>query len=177
VSKTSPATHPSASPGEPPQGLLHDAPALAELLEICQALSAEIELDKLIPALLTAVLRHAAPAARRVVLLYAADGSDEFGIQAQASIGEAGGIEPQRLQAACWPGALLREVQRSRQAIVLGDAAGPHRYGADPYFAEVKPRSLLCVPLVKQAQAMACCCSRTIACPTPSRRAASRALA
>ena len=154
MSKISSATHPGAAPSEPPPGLLADAPALAELLQVCQALSAEIRLDQLIPALLTAMLRHAAPAARRVALLCTRDGGDELDAPAQASIDDAGGIELQQPRAARWPGALLREALRSRQAIVLDDAAGAHRFSADPYFAEGKPRSLLCLPLVKQASAI-----------------------
>ena len=41
------------------------------------------------------------------------------------------------------------------RAITIPDATAPHRYAADPYFVEATRRSVLCLPIVRDAKSVA----------------------
>ena len=48
------------------------------------------------------------------------------------------------------PASILNYVARTQQPVILDDALEPNPHQADPYFQAAKPRSVLCLPLVKQ---------------------------
>ncbi len=49
------------------------------------------------------------------------------------------------------PESILHTVIRMRQSVILDDASAPNPFAADDYILEKRARSILCVPLVKQA--------------------------
>ena len=49
------------------------------------------------------------------------------------------------------PAAILNYVRRSREPVLLMDAAAPHPFSADPYFAQRHPKSVLCLPILRQS--------------------------
>jgi PAS domain S-box-containing protein len=50
------------------------------------------------------------------------------------------------------PESVLHYVMRTRTSVTLGDATTAHLFSEDPYVQQRRPRSMLCLPLVKQAK-------------------------
>src|SRR3984893_17157781 len=50
------------------------------------------------------------------------------------------------------PASVLHYVLRTREGVILDDAATEPAFAADPYIRERKARSILCVPLITQAK-------------------------
>ena len=116
-----------------------------------QAVSGEIELDKLIETLMTITLEHAG--AERGLLIIFRD--DEPQIVAEATAGQ-GRIEVSVREMAVNPLALpqsaLHYVTRTRESVVLDDASVRNLYSDDEYVRQKRPRSVLCLPVVKQTK-------------------------
>jgi PAS domain S-box-containing protein len=122
---------------------------LAAVIEMSQMLSGEIVLDRLIERLMTVVVEHAG--AVRGLLLLPYEG--EMRIASRAWTGPQGvTIESQRAgdPAVELPESLLRYVTRSHQSVALDDALNAGAYANDTYIQTVRPRSVLCLPLVNQ---------------------------
>jgi len=45
---------------------------------------------------------------------------------------------------------MINYVRRTREAVVIADASSDERFGADPYIVRQRPRSAMCVPVLKQ---------------------------
>jgi PAS domain S-box-containing protein len=56
------------------------------------------------------------------------------------------------LPEAMFPASVLNYVSRSRDRVLLDDAASPNANSADDYFSRQRPKSVLCFPIVKQTQ-------------------------
>jgi signal transduction histidine kinase len=121
------------------------------VVKASQAVSSEIELSKVIETLLRIVLEHAG-AERGLLILLA---GSEPRIAAEATTG-GGGIDVVLRQAAVTPTELpetvLRAVIRTRESVLLEDAATSPTFSQDVYVQQHRPRSVLCVPLVKQGK-------------------------
>ncbi len=50
------------------------------------------------------------------------------------------------------PEAILNYVKRTREQVLLDDATTDARFSADAYIAQRKPRSVLCLPIVRQTE-------------------------
>ncbi|HSW04322.1 response regulator [Aquabacterium sp.] len=135
------------------------AAARLDMLSIAkatQAISGRIVLDELVDTLLRLVLENAG--AQSGALLLAR--SDGLVLAAEASV-EAQAIQVQlrRDQAlpdsapleSTLPASILNYVQRSREPVLLADATRPHLFSMDAYFASHHPKSLLCLPIVRQS--------------------------
>ncbi|WP_425374426.1 AAA family ATPase [Mesorhizobium kowhaii] len=116
-----------------------------------QAVSGEIELDKLIETLMTITLEHAGAERGLLILLR----GDEPQIVAEA-ITSNGRIEVSVREMAVGPVALplsaLHYVLRTRERVVLDDASVRNLYSDDQYVRQKHPRSVLCLPVVKQTK-------------------------
>ncbi|UVK38859.1 AAA family ATPase [Mesorhizobium sp. AR10] len=116
-----------------------------------QAVSGEIELNKLIETLMTITLEHAG--AERGLLITFRD--DEPQIVAEATAGQ-GRIEVSVREVVLNPLALpqsaLHYVIRTREIVVLDDASVRNLYSDDEYVRQKHPRSVLCLPIVKQTK-------------------------
>ena len=124
---------------------------LSSLLKTAQALSEEIELEKLVHKLMAIALEHAG--AQRGLLLLA--GADSYTVHAEASLEEDGlRLRPcgTLVTSADLPRSILSYVDRTKQYVLLEDASLSNPYSADPFFESVPCRSILCLPLLKQGK-------------------------
>jgi predicted ATPase/signal transduction histidine kinase len=121
------------------------------VVKASQALSSEIVLHKLIEKLMRIVVEHAG-AERGLLILFR---GDEPQIEAEATTGH-GQAEVNLRRAAVTPSDLpqsaLHYVIRTRDRVVLDDASSSSTYSNDEYVRQKHPRSVLCVPIVKQSQ-------------------------
>jgi PAS domain S-box-containing protein len=124
---------------------------LGTIVKASQAVSCEIELGKLIETLLTLAVEHAG-AERGLLILCQGDAPR---IEAEATTSR-GSVEVALRQVAVTPSELpesvLHYVIRTRESVILDDAAAPTLFSADPYVQQRRPRSVLCLPLVKQSK-------------------------
>ena len=124
---------------------------LGAVVRAAQALSGEIILDKVIQTLMTLALEHAG-AGRGLLILVR---NDTPQIVAEARTGHktievVSRQEP--IAADSLPEAILRTVIRTRESVILDDALGPNPFAADDYLRLKRVRSVLCLPLLKQAE-------------------------
>jgi PAS domain S-box-containing protein len=121
------------------------------VLKAAQAVSSEIVLGELIKTLLRIAVEHAG--AERGLLILCQ--GDEPQIAAEATTGR-GQVEVVLRQAAVSPAELpesvLNYVIRTRESVILDDALGQNPFLADEYICQKLARSVLCVPLMKQAK-------------------------
>jgi signal transduction histidine kinase len=132
-----------------------DAPVeqldVGTVVKASQAVSSELELSKVIETLMRISLEHAG-AERGVLILLA---GNEPRIAAEATTGggsikvtlRQGTVTPSEL-----PETLLRTVLRTRESVLLDDAATSTSLSQDMYVRLGRPRSVLCLPLVKQGK-------------------------
>jgi predicted ATPase/signal transduction histidine kinase len=122
---------------------------LQTVVKISQAVSSEIMLEQLTRTLMRITVEHAG-AERGLLILQQGDG---YWIEAEATVGPSG-VEVQLRHAATSPAALpeslLRYVIRSQESLILDDASSQSLFSQDPYVLEKRPRSVLCLPLVKR---------------------------
>ena len=126
---------------------------LATVIKASHAVSSEIVLEKLIKTLLSIAVEHAG-AERGLLILPAGDG---HWIEAEARPGGEQ-VEVQRKRALMTstdlPESLFRYVVRSLKSVILDDASVQNPFSEDEYIRYRRPRSVLCLPLVKQAKLM-----------------------
>jgi PAS domain S-box-containing protein len=124
---------------------------LGTVLKAAQAVSGEIELGKLIEMLLRLAVEHAG-AERGLLILFP---GDEPRIAAEAMTGR-GQVEVTLRQTALSPAELpesvLHTVTRTRRSVILDDASVQNPFSSDEYICRKHARSVLCLPLVKQAK-------------------------
>ena len=116
-----------------------------------QAISGQIELDEVIDTLMRVMLESAGAQTGCLLLVR----HDELLLAADA------GVEQQAVRvrrhaarapaAIALPVSILNYVRRSRDPVLLMDAAAPHSYTADPYFAGKDVKSVLCLPILRQS--------------------------
>jgi predicted ATPase/signal transduction histidine kinase/CheY-like chemotaxis protein len=124
---------------------------LDTVIKASQAVSGEIELGKLTETLLRIAVEHAG-AERGALALFR---GDELQIEAEATTGR-GVVEVALRHAAVAPTELpesvLHTAIRTRKSVILDDAVASAPFSADVYVQQRRPRSVLCLPLVKQAK-------------------------
>jgi PAS domain S-box-containing protein len=116
-----------------------------------QAVSGEIVLDRLMKILMTIALEHAGAQRGLLILLH----GDTLRIEAEARTDQKTvevTIRQEALTAAEMPQSLLHTVIRMRRSVILDDASAEDAFSADDYIREKRARSVLCLPLVKQAE-------------------------
>jgi predicted ATPase/signal transduction histidine kinase len=132
-----------------------DAPVeqldVGAVVKASQAVSSEIELGKLIQTLMKIAVEHAG-AERGLFIAFT---GHEPRIAAEATTGR-GDIEVTLRNAAATPAELIEAVlhtaARTRECVILDDASAQMPFSADPYVRQRHARSVLCLPLVKQAK-------------------------
>ncbi|GAB4522396.1 MAG: AAA family ATPase [Haliangiales bacterium] len=135
----------SLSPSDSPQVL-----DLASVVKATQAISSQLVIDELLATLMKIIIENAG--AERGYLLLMDDG--ELTVEAEGSV-EHGryralpSLRPESGEVALATHC-VNYVLRRRQGLVLRDARSSERYGADPYIASARPRSLLCAPIELQ---------------------------
>ncbi|MCA9713680.1 MAG: AAA family ATPase, partial [Myxococcales bacterium] len=144
---TAPATSTLVTPSS--SRALNESIDLAALLNASRAISGELLLDKLLRRLLVIVLENAG--AQRGALLLVRDGA--LVVEAECDL-EAGGV---RVLESRPPGAresrtVIDFVARTREELVLDDAAASSDFARDPYILEHRPRALLCTPILHHGE-------------------------
>jgi predicted ATPase/signal transduction histidine kinase len=145
---------------EPPAGWGAAAGALAvsiaqldtgAVVKASHAISGQIVLGQLIETLMTIALEHAGADRGSLILLR----GDALRIEAEASTREKMvevRLRQDPVTPTSLPESLLHTVIRTRESVILDDAAAPNPVSADAYIRRGSPRSVLCLPLVKQAR-------------------------
>jgi PAS domain S-box-containing protein len=128
---------------------------LATVIKVSQVLSSEMVLPMLIEKLLRLAVENAGAGRGLLILLRGGAQGGEPRIEAEASSGP-GRIEVAFRQAAITPSDLpqsaLLYVIRTRECVLLDDASLDNVYSKDEYVRMKRSRSVLCLPIVKQAK-------------------------
>ena len=136
---------------------ISDTLDLATLLKASQALSSEIELEKLFATLLQVVIENAG--ADKCVLLMPQ--GDHWGIEAILQTGETDGqaahppaiLRSMPLQAGRdVPISLIQSVKHTLRPIVIWNASVHPTLIVDLYISQRQPKSLLCMPILSQGK-------------------------
>ncbi|HEV2879084.1 MAG TPA: GAF domain-containing protein, partial [Candidatus Eremiobacteraceae bacterium] len=147
--------YPQLREHEPASGLTRTIAAsvehldLATVIKVSQAVSGEIALEKLIDKLMRAAIEHAG--AQRGLLI--GPRNDELQIEAEATTkGEDIAVHMRDgvRKVSTLPESLVRYVMRTQETVILDDASTQTPFSADPYVAEHRARSILCLPLITQ---------------------------
>jgi PAS domain S-box-containing protein len=124
---------------------------IGAVVKASQAISGEIVLERLIETLMTIALEYAGAERGLLILLR----GDTPQIEAEARTDHKT-VEVTLRQDAVTPAELpesiLHTVIRTRQTVILDDASTQNPFSADEYIRQKRARSILCLPLVKQAK-------------------------
>jgi two-component sensor histidine kinase len=139
----------------PPATALFGTPVeqldVGSVVKASQAVSGEIVLDRLIETLMTLALEQAGAGRGLLVLLR----DDTPRIEAEARTDRKTvevTLRQETVTPAELPDSLLHTVIRTRESVILDDASAPNPFSADEYIRQKHARSILCLPLVKQAK-------------------------
>jgi len=142
-------------PTMPPATGLFGAPVeqldLGAVVKASQAVSGEIVLDRLIETLMTIALEHAGAERGLLILLR----GDTLQIEAEARTDRKTvevTLRQETVTPAELPESLLHTVIRTQESVILDDASARNPFAADEYIRQKHARSVLCLPLVKQAK-------------------------
>jgi PAS domain S-box-containing protein len=137
---------PTATIGSPVQQL-----DVASVVKASQAVSSEIVLSKLIERLMTIALESAG--ADRGLLILPAE--DDYLVQAEGqAIGNHVEVAPceRSIDGIICPESLVRYAIRTHESVILDDASKRNLFSDDDYLCRQQTRSILCLPLIKQAR-------------------------
>ncbi len=124
---------------------------LATVMKVSQAVSGDIVLEKLIEMVMRTAIEQAG--AERGLLILPDGGEQRIAAEATTSA-ETVVVYPhgEPVTAAALPESVLYYVQRTRESVILDDAAAAPSFAADPYIRQHRARSILCLPLMNQAK-------------------------
>ena len=116
-----------------------------------QAISGRIVLDELVDMLMRIVIENAGAQTGYLISVR----EEKFALVAETHVvGQEVGVQLHQeanLLALTLPESILNYVRRSAEPVLLTDATAPHVYASDPYFSQHKPKSVLCLPILRQA--------------------------
>ncbi|MEM5372562.1 AAA family ATPase [Paraburkholderia azotifigens] len=124
---------------------------LATVIKISQAISREVVLEKLINMIMRTAIEQAGAGRGLLILL-------DTGEQRIASEARIDGDKPYvqlrdtPISAMAMPESVLYHVLRTRESVILDDAAADSTFARDPYIHEHRTRSVLCLPLLNHAK-------------------------
>ncbi len=123
---------------------------LTTVMRVSQAVSGEIVLEKLIDTLMRTALEHAG--AQRGLLIVPHGGAQQLEAEATTS-GDTITVRFHQasISAAEMPESVLHYVVRTQESVILDDALTQSVFSADEYIRQNRVRSVLCLPLIKQA--------------------------
>lgn len=128
---------------------------LASVMQASQAIAKESGLAELVGKLVEVVVQQAG--AQIAFLIVVHDGVPQ--IEAAATVERSGRVATELLQSPALsssrvPRSVLSYVLRTKESLVLDDAKAS-RFNSDPYLRERTPRSVLCLPILKQGDVVA----------------------
>ena len=122
---------------------------LATVMRVSEAVSGEIEHEKLINTLMRTAIEHAG--AERGLLILIRD--EEPRIEAEATTGLVKidvAVRDAAIMPSDLPQSVLNYAIRTRDRVLLDDASSDNIYSSDDYVRQRRSRSVLCLPIVKQ---------------------------
>jgi PAS domain S-box-containing protein len=124
---------------------------LATVLKVSQAVSGEINREKLIDMLMRTAIEHAG--AERGVLILTRDVEQRIEAEATTS-GDAiiVHLRPAVASDAAVPESIVHYVVRTQESVILDDASAQNAFSFDPYIRQRHAQSILCIPLINQAK-------------------------
>jgi PAS domain S-box-containing protein len=128
------------------------------VLKAAHAISREIRLDLVVKRVLELAIENAG--AEKAVLLLDREGvllvQAEAGVDGtSAQFGD--GIPLEECRRA-YPGAIIRLAARTANPVVLEEASSDERFAEDPYVLEVRPKSVVCLPILEHARLVGVLC-------------------
>jgi predicted ATPase/C4-dicarboxylate-specific signal transduction histidine kinase len=134
-----------------------DAPSerldLGSVTKALQAVSGEIVLEKLIETLMVIAVEHAG-AERGLMIL---PRRHDYWIEAEAMTDRDRvkvHLQQREMRPSEVPESVLRYVIRTQQTVILDDASLDNLFSEDEYISRTDPKSVLCLPLIKQGKLM-----------------------
>jgi PAS domain S-box-containing protein len=124
---------------------------LGTVMKASHAVSGEIVLEKLIETLMAIAVEHAGAERGLLILPH----GEEHRIEAEARTGRDGvevSLRQRLMTPSELPASVLRYVIRTQESVILNDASIHNLFSEDEYVYQSHPRSILCLPLVKQAK-------------------------
>ncbi|BCG03510.1 serine/threonine protein kinase (plasmid) [Paraburkholderia sp. PGU19] len=124
---------------------------LATVVKVSQAVSREVVLDRLIDTIMRTALEQAGAERGLLILL-------DAGVQRIAAEARTDGDLPRvqlrdaPVSAMAMPESVLYHVLRTRESVILDDAASEPTFAMDPYISRHRTHSVLCLPLMNQAK-------------------------
>ena len=124
---------------------------LATVIKVSEAISGEIVLEKLIDTLMRTAIEQAG--AERGLLILPRGVEQRIGAEA-AIRGDLVIVQlrDEAVGRTLLPESVLHYVLRTRESVILDDAAAQSTFAEDPYIRERRTRSLLCLPLINQGK-------------------------
>jgi PAS domain S-box-containing protein len=124
---------------------------LATVIKVSRAVSGEIVLEKLLDTLMRTAIAQAG--AERVLLVLARGDAQRIAAEATTS-GDTVTVHlrDEAVAETVLPESVLHYVLRTRESVILDDAAAQSPFAADPYIRQREARSVLCLPLLNQAK-------------------------
>jgi PAS domain S-box-containing protein len=124
---------------------------LATVIKVSQAISGEIVLEKLLEMLMRTALEQAG--AERGLLIFSRGAERRIAAEATTN-GDLVTVHlrDEGVAATALPESVLHYVLRTRESVILDDAATRSPFAADPYIRQRQARSVLCLPLLNQAK-------------------------
>jgi PAS domain S-box-containing protein len=126
---------------------------LAAVMKASQAISSEIELDRLLTSLMQILIENAGAQTGCLIL----ESSGVWAIEAACELNEGEQVcATQVLQsipmASRLPESIIHYVIRTHKAVLLNNATHEGNFIHDPYIQQNQPQSLLCLPLLNQSK-------------------------
>lgn len=124
---------------------------LATVIKLSQAMSSEFEVEKLLETLMRSAVEQAG-AERGLVIL--SQGAEQRIVAEATTSGDLVSVRlrDERAAEAALPESVLHHVLRTRESVILDDAAAQSPFSDDPYIRRWRARSVLCMPLLNQAK-------------------------
>jgi PAS domain S-box-containing protein len=122
---------------------------LATVINVSQAVSSEIVLDKLLDTLMRTAIEQAG--AERGLLI--TPRNEELHVDAEATTrGDDVIVQLRDGARTALPEALVRYAMRTQETVILDDASSHNPFTADSYIVQRRARSILCLPLINQGK-------------------------
>jgi GAF domain-containing protein len=139
--------------GETISNTLHTALDLATVMKAAQAISSEIELERLLSSLMQILIENAGAQTGCLLL----ENAGEWTIEATCELIEGAQVcATQVLQstpiANRLPESIIHYVIRTHEAVIFNDATREGNFINDPYIQRNQTQSLLCLPLLNQSK-------------------------
>jgi PAS domain S-box-containing protein len=120
------------------------------VVKASQAISGEIVIERLLETLMRAMLENAGAQKGCLILVH----GDELTIAAEALVkGQEILVEQQKSVpiATVLPETMITYVRRTLERVIIDDIIEPNIFSSDCYFLIRRPKSILCLPLLRQA--------------------------